>query len=81
MAEAMTPGYSKLILNEFLIPPTGCDMFRATVDIHMMADFSSAERSEPQFQALLESAGLHVAQFWQPPSIGDGVIEAVRKAA
>ena len=77
----MKPGYSKLIVNEFILPDEGCDLFPALADIHMMADFAGTERSESQFRELYDSAGLEVVRFWQPPGAGEGIIEAIKKPA
>ncbi|CAF9943402.1 MAG: hypothetical protein ALECFALPRED_000295 [Alectoria fallacina] len=80
-ASAMRPGYSKLILNEFILPDKGCDLFPALADIHMMGDLSGTERSEKQFRELLGSIGLEVVNFWQPPGASEGIIEAVKKSS
>lgn len=77
----MRPGYSKLILNEFILPDKGCDLFPALADIHMMGDLSGTERSEKQFRELLGSIGLEVVNFWQPPGASEGIIEAVKKSS
>lgn len=35
--EAMTPGYSKLLLNEFILPAQNVPLYPALLDINMMA--------------------------------------------
>ena len=75
----MKPGYSKLILNEFILPDMACDLFPALADIHMMADLSGTERTEKQFRELLESIGLEDVKFWHPPSAGEGIVEATKR--
>jgi len=50
---------------------------RVTVsDITMMAFASVAERTEDQWTALVESAGLRVVNIWRPIYSVESVIEA-----
>ncbi|KAI0469790.1 S-adenosyl-L-methionine-dependent methyltransferase [Xylariaceae sp. FL0804] len=76
VASSMTPGYSYLVLNEFVIPDTGCSLLPATADIMMMAFVSGMERSEKQWVNVLTSAGLSIEGFYQPPSDGQGIVLA-----
>lgn len=76
-ASSMTPGYSKLILNEFILPGKDCPCAPSWADIAMMADFSACERTEKQWRGLLGSVGFRDVGFWYPPDSIDGVIEAV----
>ena len=74
---AMKPGYSKLIINDHILPEKGCALFPSFADFHMMVDYSAMERSEEQFKSLLESLGLEVKGFWIAPGRTDGLVEAV----
>ncbi|WYZ42097.1 hypothetical protein EsH8_V_000992 [Colletotrichum jinshuiense] len=67
---AMKPGYSKLLLNENVIPPTGADWQTTALDMVMMTIFASRERTEEQWRNLLEPAGLRIFKIW---SRGEGV--------
>ncbi|KAL0931848.1 Demethylsterigmatocystin 6-O-methyltransferase 8 [Colletotrichum truncatum] len=67
---AMKPGYSKLLVNEHVIPPTGANWQETAVDMVMMTIFASRERTEKQWYKLLESAGLRIVKTW---SKGEGV--------
>ena len=80
IATAMTPGYSRLILNEALLPNKDWSLMHAVGDIHIMALLAAAKRSQKQFQSLIDSAGLKVVKFWDSPDFGEGVIEIVREA-
>lgn len=42
----------------------------ATLDIHMMEIFSSLERTEKEWIALLEKAGFKVVKVWNEESVG-----------
>ena len=75
-ASAMTKGYSKLLLNEWILPDSGCTLYEALIDIQMMMGFSGMERTRSQWQELLEKAGLKLDRFWLPPEFGEGIVEA-----
>ncbi|KXH26158.1 O-methyltransferase [Colletotrichum simmondsii] len=70
VTEAMTPGYSKLLINENVIPSIGADWQATALDMMMMTLFSSRERTEEQRRKLLEPAGLKIVKIW---SAGEGV--------
>ena len=73
---AMKKGYSKLLLNEFILPNKGCPLFPAGFDLQMMTMHAAQERTESQWRVLLERAGLNVNQFWLPKNGGEGIVEA-----
>ncbi|MCJ1433696.1 hypothetical protein MMC27_003060 [Xylographa pallens] len=81
LMSAMKPGYSKLILNESILPDTDCSPWFATNDINMMAILAGMTRSRSQYIELVESVGLEVVKVWRSPDPEDaeGVIEAVLK--
>lgn len=72
---AMRKGYSKLLLNEFILPNQGCPLFAAGFDLQMMAMHAGQERTEQQWRALLAKAGLKVLKCWVPEFEGEGIIE------
>jgi hypothetical protein len=74
--QAMKKGYSKLLLNEFILPNEGCPLFPAGFDLQTMVMHAAQERTESQWRHLLSSVGLQVAKFWIPPGGGEGIIEA-----
>ena len=76
-AIGMKKGYSKLLLNELALPDTGCLLFPALMDILMMGTHVGAERTERQWQALLEAAGLQINKFWRPSGDGEGIIKVM----
>jgi hypothetical protein len=76
---AMKPGYSKLLLNEWILPDMNCPLVAAGYDLNMMAMHSTKERSQQDWSDLLSKAGLEVKKFWQPPVDGEGIIEAELK--
>ena len=82
----MKRGYSKLILNEIVLPDKGTPLQMALWDMQMMVVLGGRERTERAWRQLLRSVGLEVVGIWQPPAAkgggsgGEGIIEAVLKA-
>ncbi|KAJ2990118.1 hypothetical protein NUW58_g3112 [Xylaria curta] len=62
-AAAMSRGYSKLLLSEFVLPASNTPLYPALLDINMMALLNGMERTEAQFTKLLDAAGLKVVKF------------------
>lgn len=68
---AMKPGYSKLLLNENVIPPTSVYWETSALDMVMLTMFSSLERTQADWENLIENlAGLKITKIW---SGGKGV--------
>ncbi|CAD6579776.1 MAG: hypothetical protein ASARMPRED_009245 [Alectoria sarmentosa] len=79
---AMTPGYSKILLDESVLPDMGCPSSLAAGDINMMSIMAGKERSRRQWLELLHSVGLRLIRVWISPDSGDaeGIIEAMLSA-
>ncbi|CZT52833.1 uncharacterized protein RSE6_14214 [Rhynchosporium secalis] len=77
---AMKPGYSRLLINERVLPNVGAELQSTVKDIAMMTYFHAMERSERQWRTLLANVGLEIVNIWSVES-GDceAVIEAVLK--
>ena len=73
---AMTPKYSKLLINEFVIPDTGAHWISTALDILMMAVYSSAERSEQNWRRMLEGVGFRITKIWTSEPGTESLIEA-----
>ncbi|PPJ54572.1 hypothetical protein CBER1_06639 [Cercospora berteroae] len=67
--EAMKPGYSRLLLFDRVVPEraTDWDARTAALDINMMCNYASLERTEVQWRALIESAGLKYLGYGKVP--------------
>lgn len=73
---AMKPGYSRLIVNEHVIPAVGANWEATYVDIYMMGMFGGRERTEEDWRILLEGrCGLKIRGIWNPGKGVEGVIE------
>ncbi|KAK6838832.1 hypothetical protein RU639_000482 [Aspergillus parasiticus] len=75
LAASMEPGYSKLLINDIVIPTTGAHWEATALDILMAACFASCERTEQQWHQLVESVGLKVVKFWHGTGSVASVIE------
>ena len=74
--EAMAPGYSRLLINEHVIPATGADWESTYLDVYMMVMFSARERTEEDWRRLLEGrCGLRICGFWDPGHGVEAIIE------
>ncbi|KAE8150972.1 S-adenosyl-L-methionine-dependent methyltransferase [Aspergillus avenaceus] len=72
---AMEPGYSRLIINDQIIPDRDCDFATACIGIMMMLQVGALERTEKQWRGLLTSVGLTDVSFHQAPG-AEGIIIA-----
>lgn len=75
IASAMQPGYSKLIINEHVLASSGAHWEATSKDVLMLALFGSKERSLPEWEVLLEEAGLRVCDVWSIDQRQQSVIE------
>ncbi|KAL8722779.1 MAG: hypothetical protein Q9225_000790 [Loekoesia sp. 1 TL-2023] len=79
IAPAMTPGYSKILINEYVLPDRGCSMHQAVMDMNMFTMTAGLERTEKQWRKLIEQAGLYISKLWLPDGDGEAIIEVVSK--
>ena len=77
---AMEPGYSKILINDWVVPDTGSPLIPALLDIQIMAVLPGMERTQTQWKELLESVGLEIVKIHTIGKEVEGLIEAVRKA-
>ncbi|MCJ1292578.1 hypothetical protein MMC34_004129 [Xylographa carneopallida] len=74
VSAAMTPGYSKILINEWVVSEEHPTSFMTIMDLTMMCVWASGERTAAQWKALVESVGLRIAKIYEP---GDGVSESI----
>ncbi len=67
----MEPGYSKLIINDIVLPNQGASRFAVQSDMNMLALLASMERSDTKWRP---SAGFENIKIW--PGMPESVIEA-----
>lgn len=72
----LTKGYSKLLINENVIPDKGAHWLSTALDMVMMTILSACERTEQDWRALLESAGFKIVKIWTYEPGTESLIEA-----
>jgi len=73
----MEPGYSKILINESVVPDVGAPWQITNLDWTMMAMLINRERTESQWRELLRSVGLQISGIWKPDGGNESIIEAV----
>lgn len=72
---ALKPGYSKILINENVIPDTNAYWETTSLDIIMMSDFASTERTAEDWHALTAAAGLKIVKIWTAQRGVESLIE------
>ncbi|KAI0098505.1 putative O-methyltransferase [Daldinia grandis] len=75
LSKSMEPGYSKLLINENVIPPHHAHWEATALDIIMMTGFSSRERTRHEWEYLLGASGLRICGIWTVDSGVESLIE------
>lgn len=73
---AMKKGYSKLLICDIVIPPTGASIIQSVMDVNMMSLLSAYERTEAMWRKLINEAGFNITGIWKDPRDFEAVIEA-----
>lgn len=77
---AMDPSYSKVLINQWVVPTQRVSLLMVHQDFNMMATSSTMERTEQQTRELLDGAGLRIVKIWRPDDVeSECIIEAVAK--
>jgi hypothetical protein len=71
----MKPGYSKLLINENVIPNTGAQWEATALDIMMLTLLASRERTLDNWESLLGRAGLRISHIWTVANGVESLIE------
>ncbi|KAI0434256.1 putative O-methyltransferase [Xylaria sp. FL1042] len=75
-AEVMKEGYSRVLIQDMVLPLTGATAIQATMDVEMMAILSARERTEVMWTKLINEAGLKIINIWKDGRGNEGLIEA-----
>ena len=72
----MEAGYSKLLINDFVLPDQGGHWLQTSLDWELMTGLSSRHRTEEELRSLIEGVdGLKVVGIWKHPQSLDSLIE------
>ncbi|KAI4218798.1 MAG: hypothetical protein LQ349_008569 [Xanthoria aureola] len=78
-AQSMERGYSRILIDEYVIPDTGAPIRGSSMDFLMMMFCSGIERTKRQWESLLDRCGLEIVQVWRTRSDYEQIIEAQLK--
>lgn len=70
----MKPGYSRLIVHEWVVPATDVSKLMVAQDLNMMSIGGGMERTEALHRDYLGQAGLKLIRVYEP---GDKISESV----
>ncbi|MCJ1414442.1 hypothetical protein MMC32_000768 [Xylographa parallela] len=76
LAIAMERGYSRLLINELVVPDKGAAWSVTSMDWLMLALGAVRERTESDWRELLESAGMRIVKIWTWEQGTESLIEA-----
>ena len=73
----MKKGYSKILIDEMVLPDVGVPPKGAFLDLSMMVIETGSERTLQQWHKLLGSVGLRIEKIWSSKVGPESVIEVV----
>ncbi|PLB54871.1 S-adenosyl-L-methionine-dependent methyltransferase [Aspergillus steynii IBT 23096] len=76
LKKAMVPGYSKVLIEEYILPDRNARAVNGMTDMAVMVFCAGLERTRQRWLNLLESVGLRVNKFWTRGGDALGIIEA-----
>ena len=77
----MKPGYSRLLIEDIVLPDQGTSPKHSAIDMLMYLMPGGIERTLGAWKELLNSAGLQILKVWSDEIIAEPVIEAELKAS
>ena len=72
----MAREYSTLLIYDYVMPETKAPLRAAAMDVQMMCLFAGMERTQSQWQVVLDASGLELVQVWYSVTKSESVIEA-----
>ena len=76
----MEKDYSRILIDDYVLPNTGASFRGPSMDFLMMMYASGIERTMRQWEQLLEKCGLEIIKVWGGDSGHEQVIECQLKA-
>ncbi|QDS74400.1 hypothetical protein FKW77_005672 [Venturia effusa] len=73
---ALTPGYSRVLLNEIVLSEENPTLAATSMDMMMLAHLGVRERTEGDWRAIIEKAGLKFLKVYTYPGVAESLIEA-----
>lgn len=76
LVPALVPGYSRVLLNEIVLSEEKPTLAATSMDMMMLAHLGVRERTEADWKAIIEKAGLRFLKVYTYPGVAESVIEA-----
>jgi hypothetical protein len=76
LVPALKEGYSRVLLNEIVVSEEKPTLAATSMDMMMLAHFAVRERTEADWRAILEKAGLKIINIYTYPGVAESLIEA-----
>ncbi|MCJ1353600.1 MAG: hypothetical protein MMC33_003587 [Icmadophila ericetorum] len=76
---AMDPGYSTLLVDDYVLPSKNAQLRSTIADVHMMIMFNSSERTSRQYETMMRDAGLGIVAIF-PAGVNEESIIEIRVA-
>ncbi|KAM0261377.1 hypothetical protein ACHAQJ_002228 [Trichoderma viride] len=75
VAAVMKPGYSKVLINDIVLPAMGASCYQTALDCFML-QLSGKERTEAVWEKVINEAGMKVVKIWPDGRGYESLIEA-----
>ncbi|KAF2845302.1 O-methyltransferase [Plenodomus tracheiphilus IPT5] len=72
---AMEKGYSKILINDFVVPNQGAHWAQTCLDWNLMASLGARHRTEAEHRSMYEAVGLKITGIWRHKHGADALIE------
>ncbi|KAK5701716.1 hypothetical protein LTR97_004534 [Elasticomyces elasticus] len=72
---AMKRGYSKILINDFVMPDQGAHWMQTSLDWELMVSLGARHRTEAEMRKMIEGANLKVVEIFKHPQSVDSLIE------
>ncbi|KAK7943539.1 Demethylsterigmatocystin 6-O-methyltransferase [Apiospora aurea] len=72
---AMRRGYSKILINDYIIPNEGAHWLQTSLDCNLMSTLGARHRTEAEMRKMIDGAGLAVKGIFRHPLSLDCVVE------
>lgn len=74
---AMKKGYSKILINDYVVPNEGAHWLQTSLDCELMSALGARHRTEAEMRNMIEGAGLTVVAIFRHPLSLDCIVEVV----
>ncbi|KAK6845984.1 Demethylsterigmatocystin 6-O-methyltransferase [Apiospora arundinis] len=72
---AMKEGYSKILINDYVVPNEGAHWLQTSLDCQLMSTLGARHRTEAEMRSMIDRAGLKVTGIFRHPLSLDCVVE------